>query len=77
MLLKPFSVGMTRILPVSQQTFATRRDTPKQPSVFQLGIFLKMNAAYEHDRILAQGLNSANLPVLPSQNGRIAGFIAA
>jgi hypothetical protein len=39
---KTFRVRMTRISPMPQQPFAKRRHAPDHPSVFQLGVFLKM-----------------------------------
>jgi hypothetical protein len=55
---KTSGVRMARVVPVSEQAFAVSRNAPKQPAVFQLGIFFMWNAVYQHD---------ANLTVLWSQ----------
>lgn len=50
---KAFGVRVARVAPVAEQTFAAGRNTPEKPAIFQLGIFLKVNAVYEHGNKLA------------------------
>lgn len=45
---KALDVRMTRIAPVTQQAFAKFRIAPDQTAIFQLGVFLKMDAVDEH-----------------------------
>ena len=40
---------MARVVPVEHQPFAVGRNAPEQAAVFQLGVFLNMNAVYQHD----------------------------
>jgi len=44
---------MPRVAPMPQQAFAIDWIPPKQPAIFQLGVFLKMDAIHEHGFIIA------------------------
>jgi hypothetical protein len=45
---KALGMGMARVPPVSKQSGAIFGDAPKEPSVFELGVFFQMDSVHEH-----------------------------
>jgi hypothetical protein len=69
MLGKPLGVGMARVTPVAKQPLPARGNTPKQPAILQLGVFLKMNTIHKHSLNISRQLNQAIPPAGPNPHG--------
>lgn len=46
---KAFGMRMPGVAPMAEKAFAISRNAPEQASVFQLGVFLMVNAINEHE----------------------------
>jgi len=67
---KAFGVWMARVAPVAKQAFPIRGNTPEQAAVFQLGVFLNMNAVHEHGMKVSQRFNQASQRAWTIRHGR-------
>ena len=70
MLGKAFSVRMARVAPMPEQALAVFGHASEQPPVFELGVFLKMDAVDEHGMSLTRLFSREIQCVLPDQHER-------
>ena len=54
---KALSVRVARVLPVAEKSFAISRNAPEQATVFQLRVFLDMDAVHEQGASLSPEFN--------------------
>ena len=66
---KALGVRVAWVAPVAQQALAKFWIAPDHPAIFQLGVFLKMDAINEHDVSLTRWFSRAIQCALPNRRG--------